>query len=228
MKANFGSIVVAGRGAIGEKVASRNAYGDFFRARVIPIDNPNAFKTTVRTYFKECSQAWRNLTQSDRTSWNNAVGDFMFTDIFATVRKPSGFNLFMSLGMNRRMCGLAVLSRPPLPSYVPPVVPRNLYVYASASSFIIQVNRLLSANQRLLIYSTRGYSRGISKFYGSYGFVTALSTYPTTNVSVGVQYVARFSDFPLYLQKISVKLVVVNSVTGLASLPQFISSIVQP
>ena len=227
MKANFGSIVVAGRGAIGEKVASRNAYGDFFRARVTPVDNPNAYKTTVRAYFKEASQAWRNLTQAQRDLWNRAVGDFLFTDVFANVKKPSGFNLFVSLCMNRRMSGNANLTTPPLPKNVPPVLIVSIFADFSSSLVIVTFNKNLAAGQSLLIYATPAYSAGISNYYGRWGFIHFLNSYTGLVRNYSDLYVDRFGGMPAAGMKIQFKVVTIDRATGLVSLPQTAVTIVQ-
>ena len=227
MKANFGSIVVAGRGAIGEKVASRNAYGDFFRARVTPVDNPNAYKTTVRTYFKEASQAWRLLSQAQRDLWNRAVGDFLFTDVFANVKKPSGFNLFVSLCMNRRMSGRANLTTPPQPKNVHPVLITSLFADFSSRVINVTFSKNLNAGQALLVYATPAFSAGISSYYGRWGFIHVLDAYGSLTRSYSSLYIARFGAMPSAGFKIQFKVVTIDRATGLVSLPQTAVTIVQ-
>lgn len=228
MKANYGSIVVAGRGAIGEKVASRNAYGDFFRARVTPIDNPNTFKTTVRTYFKEASQAWRNLTQAQRNLWNRAVGDFLFTDVFANVKKPSGFNLFVSLCMNRRMSGRTNLTTPPTPRYVKPVRIASIVSDFSGSILTLNLADFLGTNQCILIYATPPFSAGISSYYGRWGFIEFLNAYGIKERGMQAKYPARFGVFPPAGSKIQFKVVTMDTTSGIVSLPQVMSTIILP
>ena len=76
MKIKFGAIVTDGRGKIGGHVASKNRSGAYMRTKVTPSNPNTASQSQARSILASASQNWRNLTDSQRKAWNNAVSDW--------------------------------------------------------------------------------------------------------------------------------------------------------
>lgn len=115
MKAKFGMIVVDGRGKLGGHVLSKNRGGAYARTKVTPVNPDTTDQTQVRADFTSLSQAWRALTEAQRTAWNAAVDNFTSTDVFGDIKRPSGFNLYKKLNGNLDAIAEARITTPPLP-----------------------------------------------------------------------------------------------------------------
>lgn len=86
-----------GRGKINGSVASKNRSGAYVRTKVTPVNPRSVAQQNIRGIFASISERWRNLSQQERNSWNEATENWKKTDIFGDLKKPSGFNLFMRL-----------------------------------------------------------------------------------------------------------------------------------
>lgn len=228
MKVQWGSFIVNGRGKIGDQVASENRYGTLLRAKVNPLDPASSYKTLMRGYFTTCSQAWRSLTQAQRNAWNLNSNLFSFMDCFATVRHLSGFNLYMSCNMVRKVTGRALITTPPTPKKIDPISVVSLLADYSAQQIVITLSGFITSSQVLMFYASLGQSAGIGRYYGSYYFLFGLDSYVSTARFMNAQYIARLGAVPAAGKKIFVKLVVMDRDTGLTSLAQYGNCIVVP
>jgi len=228
MKVQYGSFIVNGRGKIGAQVASENHYGSFLREKVIPADPASSYKTLMRGYFTTCSQAWRSLTEAQRKLWNRNTNLFTFQDCFASVRHLSGFNLYMSCNMMRKITGRTLLTVPPVPIKINPVSFVSCTADFSAQTMVITLGSNITSDQVLLFYATPGVSPGLGRYYGSYYFLFGLDSYSSLTRFINVPYIARLGAVPAAGKKIYFKLVVMDRNSGLTSLPQFGSTIVVP
>lgn len=79
----------------GEDVASKNRAGAYLCTKVTP-SNPNSVaQVQARSILGSLSQMWSQLSESQRSGWNDAVQEWGSTDIFGDIKKPSGINLFV-------------------------------------------------------------------------------------------------------------------------------------
>lgn len=56
-------------GSAGSTVASHNRYGSYFRNRTVPVNPATPSQTTARALLTGFSQAWKTLTASQRSGW---------------------------------------------------------------------------------------------------------------------------------------------------------------
>jgi len=119
MKIKFGSFVVAGSGKVGGHVAATNRGGAYLRTKVTPLNPNTAAQAGARSLLASLSQAWAQLTDDQRKSWNGAVASYSKTDIFGDLRNPSGINLFVKLNANLSNAGLTLLTDAPEKVEVP-------------------------------------------------------------------------------------------------------------
>lgn len=167
MKVKFGSIITEGRGKLGGHVASRNTFGAYFRTRVTPINRQSSAQQNVRAIFGSISQSWRNLSNSSRDAWRNAISNWTKTDVFGDVQRPTGFSLFQRLNMIRVINGLSLLNNPPAPGIMPPVIVTD-YTVIDPSTGVSQLTVSsvspvpTEGNYMLDVWATPPLSRGIN------------------------------------------------------------------
>jgi hypothetical protein len=101
------------RGKLGGQVFSKNRSGAYVRTKVTPVNPRTVAQMQSRSILGSLSVLWNGITDVQRASWNEAVGNWQKTDIFGDLKKPTGKNLFVSLNKNLLQSGQAeVLTAP--------------------------------------------------------------------------------------------------------------------
>jgi hypothetical protein len=214
MKTKFGSIIVDGRGKIGGHVASKNRGGSYIRTKVTPANAQTSFQNSVRNLFTELSQAWRGLTQAQRDAWNAAVSDYSRTDIFGDIRNPSGINLFQRLNNVLNSIGESTILVPPLPSAVENVVATNLSAAVAVPAMSLVFAPTVPADTKVKIFATAPISAGKSYLKNEFRQIDVLDAATVSPKNLLSAYVAKFGGTGTVGQKIAVKIIACNSVTG--------------
>ena len=214
MKIKWGALVTDGRNKIGGHVASKNRGGSYLRTKVTPSNPQTSYQTAVRSLFSYLSQAWRNLTFAQITSWNDAVSNFSTTDIFGDTRNPTGKNLYQKLNTNLINANSSVISAPPLPEGVPEVgqpTPTN-----TATGQIVSIAYTESPVPADTVYiveatSPMTVSQGFTK--NKFRTLAVLAAGDTTPYVATTDYAARFGGFVLN-QYIHIRMKAINTNTG--------------
>lgn len=76
------------------------------RARVKGANPSSLRQQRVRTRTATISTAWRNLTESDRTTWINAASTMTWSNRLGGTYTPSGYDLYMQRNFNRLKLGI--------------------------------------------------------------------------------------------------------------------------
>lgn len=213
MKAKFGAIVVAGSGKLGGHVASRNRHGAYFRTKVTPVNPDTTFQAAARNRLTLWSQEWRGLSVIQRDAWNAAVQDYAKTDVFGDLKNPSGFNLYQRLNNNLQIVGGVALTLPPLPSEVYAAGTMSVVADVSDQSIDVTYTPVIPAGQAVKVFATPGMSPGVNFVKSEYRLLEVIVAADVSPYDIGPAWVTRFGAFVLG-QKIFVKFVGVNSVTG--------------
>jgi hypothetical protein len=218
MKAKFGMVVVAGSGKIGGHVASHNRAGAYFRTKVTPVNPQSTAQLAVRNRLGTRSQAWRGLTDAQRSAWNAAVSAFAKTDIFGDLKNPTGFNLYQKLNNNLVTVGAAAITVPPIPAAVSTVTITSITPAAGTGLVPMVLSGAVPASTAMKVFATAPQSPGVSFVKSEYRLITTLAAATATPVALGTAYTTKFGSFTAG-QKIFFKLVFTSTVTGQESLP---------
>lgn len=214
MKMKFGAIVVAGSGKIGGHVAAKNRGGAYLRTKTTPSNAQTSAQSGVRNLFTSLSQAWRALDQEQRDAWNAAVADYSRTDIFGDIRVPSGSNLFQRLNNNLINVGQSMITSPPLPAEVVNIVLVSLTKNIVGGIFDVEFSPAISVGTSVKVFATAPMSAGKSYVKNAFRQIGVLQSGDTSAFDIADMYQAKFGSLGVDGQKISVKLIPVNNVTG--------------
>lgn len=221
------AIVADIRGKLNGSVFSKNRGGAFVRTKVTPSNPQTSFQAAVRSILGGLAQAWRSLTEAQRSAWNAAVSNFTGTDIFGDIKIPSGINLYTKLNANLAEAGEAFITTPPLPRGAASLT--QLSVSADISDTEIEVVAGVGnvpADNTLIIRATAPQSPGKSFLKGKYRNVAKLTTGQALTVDIWANYIARFGT-PVAGQKVGVECYYINTVTGEKSPSMSADTIVQ-
>ena len=194
MKIKFGAIVTDGRGKIGGHVASKNRSGAYLRTKITPSNPQTSAQSTARSILSSASQNWRNLTDPQRLSWNNAVSDWSKSDIFGDIKNPTGLNLYVKLSANFANIGeVAPLTPPPVGTSPTAGV---LSAVLSVATGVLTINFSDDSADAMMAYvrATPPLSAGIS-FVKSELRVIGYRGVATDRVVLTGDYAAKFGTF---------------------------------
>lgn len=218
MKAKFGSIVTDGRGKLGGHFFSRNIGGNFLGTKV----SQNAKITNKygrrNRFVIILAQYWRGLTDGQRAAWNNAVYDFMGTDVFGDLRKPSGFDLFKKLGYNTLEAGHGIQLLPPLPGC--DYILDSLSIIASRGVDNITFNFTpeLPEGYHILVYISTQKSPGKAFDVRSLKFLKDHGVVSSTSYNATSRYESYIGALPEIGSKIFGAMIPYESFTGVRGL----------
>lgn len=96
----FGGLAVDARGSMAGLVFSRNASGNYVRARVKPVNPQSARQTAARTGMSFISQLWRSgTTQAQKDAWAQFGSNVPAKNKLGDDIRLSGFTQFMKSNM---------------------------------------------------------------------------------------------------------------------------------
>lgn len=215
-KVKFSALVSEMRNKLNGSVFSKNRAGNYLRNKVTPVNPQTSFQTAVRAALTAASQAWRALTEAQRTAWNAAVSNFTGTDIFGDVKTPTGINLQNKLYLNAYTIGGVPLTTPPSPGVSVGVPDANLTTDSAPQVFTITSSlAAVPAGQSWVISATENSSPGINNFKGKYRVVAVLA--PATALPyVGIaDYTAKFGAI-VAAQKVGFEVKAISTTTFIA------------
>jgi len=102
-------------GRLGSVVWSNSRSGARSRIWYPPVD-PKSFDQTAwrREVFSKVAFYWQNSTLSAIRAWHEFADNFYPSSISLRSTRPTAQNLFFRHNLNRLLCGLAILTDPPL------------------------------------------------------------------------------------------------------------------
>lgn len=210
----FGNIVVDMRGKISGNVYSKNKGGAYSRVRVKPSNPQSTAQSSVRAVFTALSQAWRGLTEIQRLSWNQAVGNFARKNRLGDTHNLSGNSLYVSLNKNLADVGIAAIDVAPAPADVETVSIASAVADESSQSVVITLGGAVPANTSIKVFASDSVSAGINSIGTK---VRQIISYPAATaaaLTLTTAYLAKFGAVGAAGSKIFYEIVPVNETTG--------------
>jgi hypothetical protein len=216
------------RASIGGATASKNRGGNYFRARVAPVQPRSVAQQEQRANLAALSGGWKGLTQSQRDGWSALASGITLKDSLGNSYKPSGSQLYVGNNRNLSQIGETVVddaptSKPDFEDITP------LGLTATAGTPLVEISTGLSAAPTgtvFLIKASPQLSPGIS-FVGLSRMrviqFDAASLFATLIVTTN--YTARFGA-PVAGSGIFVAVTQVDIATGFSSTVATASTIV--
>lgn len=165
MKYTPSALVSEFSGSQGSTVASRNRFGPYFRNRTLPVNPNSATQQIRRNVLKLASQAWRTLTDAQRSAWNEAAALIPLVDSLGRTYYQTGHEYFVSTCQAIRLYDAAG-AFPTLPtSIVTPIDPASITPASSAGANTMTVAFTvtpLAALTKLIVEVTPMLSPGVN------------------------------------------------------------------
>lgn len=227
VKIKFGAVVVEGRGKLGGHVFSRNRTSNYMRSKVTPVNPSTQFQQNARSLLASLSQAWSQLSETEREAWRSAVSSFESTNVFGDTIQPTGKNLYTKLNANLTLIGQSTIGSPPTPEPVSALDSLTLSVAVTNAQMDVEYTPSPSpASTTYLVYATNAQSPGKNFVSSEYRKIDTIGAASTSPHDLEPAWTSRFGSFPSAGLKIFVKVVPINNDTGQAGTALSASSIV--
>lgn len=225
-KVQWGAIVTDGRNKVGNVVYSRNRYGAYSRSFAPSISSNTSYQVTTRNRLSSLSTAWKSLSQTQRNAWNLAVSDFTHTDIFGSIIRPSGFDLYCKLNCNLLQVGVSAIDNPPTPGTIGTL--SLVGVVADAVTPYVQISfddSTLNSDFAIVAMATSCISPGKNYVKNLVREISIITPGGPQPFDATADYLAKYPSI-VSTQRISIALLTVNKITGQKSPPIYATCIV--
>jgi len=220
----MGAVVTDIRNSLGGHVFSRGRSGAIMRTKVTPLNPQTTFQQASRAKLAAISTQWRGLTEARRIAWNNAVENFLGTNVFGDSVRPTGKNLFTGLNINLLNVGEVVIPDPPLP--VESVSPTISAFVATAGVPALSYDFVnVSAGQTILVSCTTSLSPGVFFVSSEFRVVTTTDQAVAGTIDILAAYNARFGAL-VAGTKLFLRTTPISVVSGQAGVEEVLSVIV--
>lgn len=217
-KVKYSALVSEMSGKLNGSVLAKNRSGSYIRTKITPVNPQTIAQTAVRNRLSAMSQAWKGLTESQRSAWNSAVEDWQKTNIFGDTVKPSGQNLFVGVNANVLNAGGTQLTNPPVKVGVAALTALSFaYDSVAGDAELTFAPTPVPANTVLVVEATAPMSAGKSYMKNMFRQVQVVAPAGTSPVDIFAAYNTKFGAV-LPGQKIGVRAKFINRTTGEVSL----------
>lgn len=180
----FGALYVDARGQLGNKVASKNLSGPYFR-NWIKTPNPNTTKQqNVRLLFSSITKSWSLLSNNSRTSWNNAIKKWPYHNVFGEEKLLTGHLLYNKLNLQAQNANFPPLTIAPKKTIMPEILLKSASFTDSPDSINLSLN-FSSSIVNLIIYATPMLP---SKAYSWKKTIRLISVFNSTTINPEILY----------------------------------------
>jgi hypothetical protein len=193
MKPVFGSLIVDGRGKLGDIVYSRNHYGPFTRVHFTPTNPATAYQVSARDLWRDVLQTWSIETDDTRKAWNLYAQSFKFRRAIGDKYTPSGFQMYVNCNVNRMLCGTGMLSTPESPRPYEDLL--DFTLTSLGGNELTTIDNLAgqaTSQMHSFIYATAGISQGITRAFRQYKLILVRSQDWGLSLNVATEWNARF------------------------------------
>ena len=173
-----------------------------------------AYQSSVKSVFKQLSQAWHGLTNEQILAWNAAANTAQGKSVLGTKSKISGANLFLRLNYWVVYCGGNMLTTPPTLSGVDAPAAATVAISSSAMTFTLASIPDSVTNLKLIIQASEPQSNGITRAYSKAAAFDDPYTPVATAIDIKAKYDAKCGAPSAGLPKVFFKYFYVNTATG--------------
>ena len=209
------------KGVTAAKVKSRK----YIRNRGYGGNTRTEFQASVKSVFKQLSQAWKNLTNAQILAWNAAAGTAEARAVLGTKGKISGANLFMRLNYWVVYCGGQIMTAVPTLTGVPTPEDATVVLTPAAMTFQLADIPAQHENLKLVIQASDPQGNGISKAYSKASAFDSPLDLTVEDIDIKAKYDAKNGAPSAGAPKVFFKYFFVNTATGEKSGEKMLSAV---
>jgi len=219
LKVLLGDAIADQRGKSGGMVYQKGRYGLIKRVKSTPTNPQSTYQQNARANFTANSQAWRSLTDAQRLTWSNSVGNFQITDVFGRHYSLSGSALYNRINNNIVNAGGTVITSAPTPIAVAEAVIGTLTCAAGTPAFTVAFTPTpVATGFTMFIYASAQYGAGKTFVKNKMRLLTTVAAAGSSPANILSAWNTRFGTL-VAGNKIRVSVVLVSKTTGQMGIP---------
>jgi len=209
----YGALVTSIRGSIQGTTFQRNAYGYTVKGKPNMV-RPNSFdQNDAKARFSASNQAWRTLTDTDRSAWNTYANTYPIPSRLNPDAYLSGLAAFVRYHGVKSQYDPTILADPAGAQGV--AVINSLDLYISMGGLFIDVDATLTEGPWVaLVYISRPLKPTQSFRRSVIRFLTAAAGAILPTIPLTIQYNAKFGSLPATGDYVGVQVVLINDSNG--------------
>lgn len=224
MLTKHGALITDMRGKLGGQVYSKNRYGQFVCNAYKPLNPQTTYQQQNRAYLANVVAAWKQLSESNRLSWNSAAMYLKGFNCFGDSFSYTAYNCFVKCNLVYFTIYGSVLSSCPSLFTPAPVIQWHVTCITEQQLFQIGISPYFAEDTYFFVYATRPLVAGRKPRKSDYRRI--LFT-PTTNIDDSMftnAYTTYFGGFPPIGSVVHFKLCVASSINGIMSSSSYASA----
>lgn len=201
-------------GKISNVVFQRNPAGFTARKRVKPSNPQTAAQSNVRSILTTVSQAWRGITEAQRTEWDTAAASAEWTQIdsYGNPFQLSGEQLYVKLNTVITILQETPITSPPAKATFDSITLGAFTATVTGTVLTIAYTGTLSSNFQFIFSASPTGSAGQMSFKST-RFSQILITTGSSPIDLSTAYGAVWGEFETGL-KIWLKVQIASDLTG--------------
>lgn len=216
------NLLAQGSGSVNGSTFSHNQGGNYIRNRSIPTNPNTAFQQAVRTFFKQCMNAWTNtLTSAQRSAWRTYALNVPLPDSLGEPRVINANAMYERSNVSRLQAGLARLDAAPgvfdLGTFTQPTYTVTASSTSLSAAFTTG-DAWHASGGALLIYASRPQNPSVDFFKGPFRLVGAVSGTATSPQTFTLPFAAGGTNTAMFIKTVA------TQVDGRLSTPSIIKS----
>jgi hypothetical protein len=225
-KTQLGAMLGQISGSIGGTTFSRNRYGTYARRRAHPTIVVSEAALAAKSRMAEVSRAWSGLTTDQQEAWKTWAANNPITDVLGERQVLSGNAAYIQVNNLLVYCGESQLSVPPVADPPPGLLSVTLTANIGAGDFEVAfTDTPLAAGNLLLVWVAVTDDESQEYVKNKLRLVAYSTTAKVSPWDIEAEVEARFGSLQVG-QLVTVQLQVLDTNTGLRSLPLQDSAVV--
>ena len=186
----------------------------YIRNRGYGSNTRTEFQSSVKSVFKQLSQAWQGLSNAQILAWNSAAGSAEAKSVLGSKTKITGANLFMRLNYWVVYCGGQIMTTPPTLAGIE--APSEAVITLTGEKFTFELENapVGAENLRLVIQASVPQSNGITRAYAKASAFADPFAITTSEIDLKGAYDAKCGAPSAGTPKVFMKYFFVNTQTG--------------
>lgn len=169
--------------------ASRNASGQYYRTRAIPVNPNSTFQSQARSRLSQMAEAWDTLTDVQRAGWKSLGLSMTRTDSLGQSYNLTGLQAYVSVNSLNLAAGNARVDAAPALS-TPAALTSITITLTNAAFSVAYTATPLAAGARLFFFASPQRSNGRS-FESDYRLIAVSAAAAASPANVFTAYSAR-------------------------------------
>lgn len=225
-KIRIGALAGQISGPIGALSFGTNRGGAYVRNRSLTTTKTSQYALAAKNRFSLHSSAWADLSEAQRLSWSYYAATYPTTDSFGQKRIPTGQQCYVSINSRLSAAGFPTITNPSPTPTPPSLLSLDIAFDPILDPLLVFTASPLNPSCVLWItacplrHATTNFIENRLKFIG------VSPTGQASGYAFVSQFLSRFS-YPAIGNKIEFSVSVLDTTSGLLSLPRRVSVIVQ-